>query len=398
LGDLFEVVERPVALRDDQTYQLVNARRSRAGVAPRERLAGSQIRVRNQFLLEAGDFLISKRQIIHGACGIVPPELAGAVVSNEYAVLKPKPPLSSEYLRYLPELPYFQRTCFHSSVGVDVEKMVFKLDQWFTFHVPLPPPEEQRRIARSLFAADEAIQKTEAVIDQLEVVKRSLLANLIGPCVVTSGTRMSKTKAWHDAAIGELGRVEAGRQRNPTALGTPRPYLRVANVHDGEIRTDDVLQMPFTDAEFERFRLQPGDILLNEGQSLELVGRCAIYEGSPSPCAFQNSLIRFRAGPYISTHFAFHLFRLLSYEGVFSSVATQTTSIAHLGVSRFAAIRVRVPPLSQQDRLSERLSAIDEVHRATKKGLDAVHHQRAALLDALLTGRVRVNFPSQEAA
>src|ERR1700690_2452052 len=41
-----------------------------------------------------------------------------------------------------------------------------------------------------------------------------------------------------------------------------------------------------------------GDVLLNEGQSLELVGRCAIYRDEyPEPCAIQNQLLRFRPRP-----------------------------------------------------------------------------------------------------
>ncbi|MHC5804562.1 hypothetical protein ACYTX7_10170, partial [Streptococcus pyogenes] len=63
--------------------------------------------------------------------------------------------------------------------------------------------------------------------------------------------------------------------------GKNRPYLRVANVLDGEIDAIEVVEMPFEDDQFAKFRLEPGDILLNEGQSLELVGRPAIYRGTP---------------------------------------------------------------------------------------------------------------------
>ncbi len=63
-----------------------------------------------------------------------------------------------------------------------------------------------------------------------------------------------------------------------------RPYLRVANVHEDRIESHDINHMNFTDAEFERFRLVEGDVLLNEGQRLELVGRPAIYRGEIPEC------------------------------------------------------------------------------------------------------------------
>ncbi|HSL05657.1 MAG TPA: restriction endonuclease subunit S, partial [Nitrospiraceae bacterium] len=178
-GELLEVVERPVVLENAKEYQLVNAKRNRGGIAPRERLKGQDIRVKSQFRIEAGDFLVSKRQIIHGACGVVPKELAGAIVSNEYVALRSRESLSIDYLRQLSFTPYFQRTCFHSSVGVDVEKMVFKLDQWFRYFVSVPPLSEQHKIAGFLSSVDDTIEKTQSVIDQREVVKQGLLWELL---------------------------------------------------------------------------------------------------------------------------------------------------------------------------------------------------------------------------
>lgn len=152
-GEILFVVERPVKLLDEVEYQLVNAQRNRCGIVPREKLKGREILVKTQFEVKAGDFLISKRQIVHGACGVVPLALDGAVVSNEYAVLRPNDRLLAEYLENLSHTPYFQRTCFHSSVGVDVEKMVFRLEKWLKFYLPIPPVSQQLRIASTLLSS-----------------------------------------------------------------------------------------------------------------------------------------------------------------------------------------------------------------------------------------------------
>ena len=69
-----------------------------------------------------------------------------------------------------------------------------------------------------------------------------------------------------------MGDVLAGKALNVHGLGALRHYLRTKNVLDGRIDLEDVLQMPMTDAEFNRFRIEHGDLLLNEGQSIELVG------------------------------------------------------------------------------------------------------------------------------
>lgn len=165
IGKLFKVVKRPVALADNEEYQLVTARRNRGGIVARERLRGKDILTKSQFRVAGGDFLISRRQIAHGACGIVPAELDGAVVSNEYAVLRPTDLLDSNFLRHLPHSVYFQQTCFHSSIGVHVEKLVFKIEDWWKWPIPIPSKTLQSSYAEVLDQYDLAIAIADDLVD-----------------------------------------------------------------------------------------------------------------------------------------------------------------------------------------------------------------------------------------
>ena len=161
--------------------------------------------------------------------------------------------------------------------------------------------------------------------------------------------------------VAATGEVQGGRQRSPHMIeGRVVPYLRVANVFDGYIDFSDINEMPFKQREIETFRLRPGDILLNEGQSVELVGRCAMYADGPEDCCFQNTLIRYRAGPQTDANFAIQLFRYCQAIGIFSRIAVKTNSIAHLGVSRFAELELPFPPLSEQRKIADILRTWDE--------------------------------------
>ncbi|TPL88993.1 hypothetical protein FJ950_01150 [Mesorhizobium sp. B2-3-14] len=198
-------------------------------------------------------------------------------------------------------------------------------------------------------------------------------------------------EGWSVRSIGETGKVHAGRQRSPHFTeGKPRTYLRVANVFDGKIDTSDLLTMPFTDGEYERYRLQEGDILLNEGQSLELVGRSAIYRGEPPECCFQNTLVRYRADRKTDTTFAWNLFHHCLHTGVFAGIATKTNSIAHLGVSRFAELKLRFPPLPEQKKIGEILSTWDAAIETSEKLLVNAEAQKRALMQQLLLGKRRL--------
>ena len=174
IGHLLKEKRRPVRLEDDESFDLVTVKRARGGVVVREKLTGREISVKCQFRIEADDFLISKRQIVHGACGLVPRELAGSVVSNEYAVLETASGLDRRFLSYLSHTPYFQQTCFHSSIGVHVEKMIFKLDRWFRWEFNLPPLPEQKKIAEILSTWDEAIETAEKLLANARDSKRAL--------------------------------------------------------------------------------------------------------------------------------------------------------------------------------------------------------------------------------
>ncbi|WP_075831050.1 restriction endonuclease subunit S [Deinococcus marmoris] len=168
------------------------------------------------------------------------------------------------------------------------------------------------------------------------------------------------------------------------------PYLRVANVFDGFIDISDVLEMPFTDAEYKRYELKTGDLLLNEGQSLGLVGRCAKYEGAPENCCFQNTLVRFQAGPECETNYAYQLFRWCQVSGVFAKIATKTNSIAHLGSTRFGDLELYFPPLPEQRRIASILYQWDDSLSVLTQLINAKRQQKRGLAEQLLTGKRRL--------
>lgn len=172
-------VRRPLDLERGQRYRLVTVKRSRGGVELREELAGQDIKTPTQFYVRSDDFLISKRQIVHGACGLVPAALDGAIVSNEYAVLNSDGKVNLRFLRYLSETRYFQQTCFHSSIGVHVEKMIFRTERWLKWPFNIPPLAEQERIIEVLDAAWREMDLIEQQVVKLKQEKAALMADLL---------------------------------------------------------------------------------------------------------------------------------------------------------------------------------------------------------------------------
>jgi len=171
-----------------------------------------------------------------------------------------------------------------------------------------------------------------------------------------------------------------------------RPYLRVANVFEDRIDTSDVMTMNFTDREFQTFELKPGDILLNEGQSLELVGRSAIYRGEFPGACFTNTLVRFRTYDGLLTEFAQIVFRAYLRNGRFQKIAGITVNLAHLGAGRFAELEFPLPSMVEQlevvKMVETALSKIDNAETEIKRSLERAARLRQAILKRAFEGRL----------
>jgi type I restriction enzyme S subunit len=164
----------------------------------------------------------------------------------------------------------------------------------------------------------------------------------------------------------------------------------VANVHEARIELGDVKEMHFTEEEMARYRLLPGDVLLNEGQSPEFLGRPAMWTAQTDEMYFTNSLIRFRAGEAVLPEWALLVFRRHMHFGRFAQESRITTNIAHLALGRFKTVEFPVPPLAEQRRiiaeLERRLSHLDAAIEALRTAMRRVETLRAAVMQAACTG------------
>jgi restriction endonuclease S subunit len=311
-----------------------------------------------------------------------------------YIVLTPQEGISSAFFGRLLKTPGSLRWLTSHSRGLTKDRLRLYYKDFVQIPLPLPSPAEQQKIADCLTSLDELIAAQGRKVEVLKAHKQGLMQQLF-PRPGGSRPRL-RFPEFHDAGewetkrVDERGNVLAGKALAVTAPGPIRPYLRTKNVLDGTIDLSDVLTMPMTDAEFSRFEILDGDILLNEGQSLELVGRTAMYRGQfRQRCAMQNQLLRFRAFPSTCPEFAAQAFRKCQKDGTFASIATKTTSVAHLGSSRFSALPLTWPPsLAEQQRIAACLSSLDGVLAGQGRMVEGLKLHKKGLMQQL--------FPSVE--
>jgi type I restriction enzyme S subunit len=225
------------------------------------------------------------------------------------------------------------------------------------------------------------------------------------PAVQDTSDLPELPEGWCWTTVDAAGDVLLGRQRAPQYLTGQwsRPYLRVANIKDSAIDFADVEEMDFHEVHFEKYRLEPGDILVSEGQSPELLGQSAIYRGGIEGVCFQKTLHRFRpvpGGP--STEFAQIVFRSHVKTGVFKRMGSITTNIAHLTLVKFKGAPFPLPPAAEQARIvaeTERLLTIaDAVDKSRVQQVARLHRLRQAILKWAFEGKLADQDPSDEPA
>ena len=209
---------------------------------------------------------------------------------------------------------------------------------------------EQRRIAAILNKADGICRKRESALAMTDEFLNSAFLKMFGD-------PSTNPMGWPTATLAELGKVQGGLQVTKTrdTLNLRLPYLRVANVYRDRLDLGEMKQIGLTPAEFERTKLEVGDILIVEGHgNPEEIGRAAVWNGLIDPCVHQNHLIRFRANHTIVS--PLYVSRVLNSAGgrlQLVGAGRTTSGLNTISTSKVKEVWVPVPPLPVQQKFEE---------------------------------------------
>jgi|GEM_PF-488218 len=162
--------------------------------------------------------------------------------------------------------------------------------------------------------------------------------------------------------------------------------LRMNNVDTwGNLIWDEVLRVPADPATVERFVLMPGDVVFNNTNSTELVGKSALFTGYSEPVVYSNHFTRLRTQP--EALFPEFLAAWLSHQwqrGVFAAICNRWIGQSAIKTDKLFQLEIPLPPLSEQRRiagiLKEQMAAVERARAAARARLEAVKALPAAFL------------------
>jgi type I restriction enzyme S subunit len=196
---------------------------------------------------------------------------------------------------------------------------------------------------------------------------------------------------WAWLRVEDLFQVAGGIQKTPQRQPHDNafPYLGVGNVYRGRLDLTTIKKFELEYGELERRRLEPGDLLIIEGNgSFNEIGRCAQWNGEIPNCVHQNHVIRCR--PANAEMAPFVLLFLNSPVGVetMQRLAITSSGLYSLSVGKIRKIDIPLPPLAEQKRI---VAKVDELMILVDR-LEELQKARAAhgaqLMEALVAGMV----------
>ena len=392
IGQWLKLAERSIVLQDEEEYQLVTIRRGFGGVDSRGSFLGKNVLVKNYFIVKTGDFIISKRQIAHGACGIVPPELDGAVVSNEYNVFLPQDGTNIQMFNLMMQLPHYKRLFYLMSDGVHIEKLLFKTQDWMKRTLAMPLLKEQKKIAEILATQDKAIELQERKIDELKRFKKGCLEKMFP----RKGQKVPEkrfpgfTDDWEQRKLGDIGKARSGVGFPDADQGgvTGVPFFKVSDMNlDGNENEMIVANNYVTTEQIAEHRWSP--ITELPAIFFAKVG-AAVMLNRKRLCRFpfllDNNTMAYSLSPTKwDADFAKALFGTVDLTSL-----VQVGALPSYNAGDVESMGIYLPSLFEQEQIGAFFKLLDNLITLHQRKLEEMKRQKKALMQLLLTGIVRV--------
>lgn len=323
------------------------------------------------------------------------PEFDG-VSSTDIFTIEAGEEINSKYLLYrLSSKPVFD-WARRTSAGTRMPRTSW--GQFKNFEFSLPPIEEQRRIASVLVNVDATLQQTEQIIEQTHRVKTGVVQD-----VFKEGVRSHDE--FEDTAIGSIpagwdvcpisdivNMAQYGISESMSSEGE-YPVFRMNNIENGYMIDSPLKYLDLSDEEFEKYRVEQGDILFNRTNSHELVGKTGIFE-LEGDYVFASYLVRLRTNERADPYYLNYYMNSKKGQDRLKAFATKGVGQSNINAQNVQRVLMPRPPVEEQREIAEIIRQFDRQIEANKRYKSQLQRIKEGLLQNLLSGDVRANSDS----
>lgn len=195
---------------------------------------------------------------------------------------------------------------------------------------------------------------------------------------------------WDVLPLGKLVRsVEYGSAAKSDVKGAV-PVLRMGNLQGGKIDWSDLVYTDDID-EINKYTLQPGDVLFNRTNTIDLVGKTSIYEGG-CPAIFAGYLIRINVVPeLLDSRFLNYILNTEFSRKYSAKVLSVAVGQANINGQKLKTYPIPLPPTkTEQEDIAQALSDADELLVALDQMIAKKRDLKQAAMQQLLAGSIQL--------
>ena len=286
----------------------------------------------------------------------------------------------------------FKTNTFFKQVKNDLGATINSINNGnlLNFKIPLPPLDEQEKIAEILSTWDEAINLTINLIESKKQFKKALMQNLL-----TAKIRFPEFKGeWREIRLGNIGKSYnglIGKVAEDFQNGKSN-FITYKNIFDNPKIDINIFEKVKIMEDEEQNLVKFGDIFFttssetpNEvGISSVLLSKCGIL--------YLNSFcFGFRLNNFeiLSPCFAVFYFRSDCFRKQIFKLAQGSTRF-NISKTEVLNLNIKIPNLDEQQKIAEVLTACDDEINLLNLKLENLKKQKQGLMQKLLSGKVRI--------
>lgn len=242
--------------------------------------------------------------------------------------------------------------------------------------VPLPPLEDQKKIAAILDAADDYRKKTKVLIEKYDQLTQSLFLDMFGDPV-------TNPKGWDYRKLSDISRSFIGLTYKPENVHSKGIIvLRSSNVQDFKLSFDDIVRVSL--GVKEKLLVKPNDILMcTRNGSAKLVGKVALIGHEEEPMTFGAfmTIIRSDYYMYLMSYFKSPGFRRQIVTGA-------TTTVNQITKNMLDRVELPLPPMRFQEHFAEKVAQIENQKQQAEASLVKAEELFNSLLQRAFNGEL----------
>ncbi len=362
IGEVLRRSEESTIVDPATDYNELTVRLWGKGVVRRGVAQGASIAAQRRYVARAGQFILSRIDARNGALGIVPLELDGAIVSNDFPSFDVnKIKLLPEYLGWLCRTHEFVDGCRRASEGT-TNRVRLAEDRFLSLEISLPPLEEQRRIVARIEELAAKIEEAYGLHQSMQEDGQALLRSLYA--TVTDNARR--------VPMREVAPLV--RRAIKTKMSAEYPELGIRSFGKGTFHKPAVSGAALGSKRI--FEIRAGDVVFNNVFAWE--GAVAVAKPEDHGRVGSHRFITCvpRQG-VASAHFlCFHFLSGQGLEALGDASPGGAGRNRTLGLEALGSIQVLVPPFDKQVWFDDIQAKVDMLRR--------LQAETAAELDALL--------------